>query len=139
MIDLQRSLFGNISFPSGDVSQPWSWWYQMAPINVYQMKSSKPEVEKKIIQEGASYGKQLGRMTEVIEILVKNLSQTKLTKEDKQTIKDFGEMIGEIKAVKDGYKAATNDNVEDLLATLRYWKTHNKEDYDRVREALLKK
>lgn len=66
-----------ISMPlSGDVLQtinPWTIWLknwnqQLGFINITNVESSDYKVEKSIIEDVASYGKQLGLIIEALEL-----------------------------------------------------------------------
>ncbi len=55
---------------SGDVTQtinPWTWMFnpvgsQFGLVNISLGKSSNPDVEQEVLEDVASYGKQLGRL-----------------------------------------------------------------------------
>lgn len=93
---------------SGNVSQainPWTWTYDWADsevglVNIDLGRSSAPEVEHKILDEVASYGKQLGRMADVVQILLEKADLSALTKHEKITICDFQAMLWDIERVK---------------------------------------
>ncbi|MDX6644716.1 MAG: hypothetical protein QOK40_443, partial [Miltoncostaeaceae bacterium] len=63
---------------SGDVTQainPWSWWLgslsqQTGFININAVESGNPALERRIIEEVASYGRQLGWIIEAMEVLI---------------------------------------------------------------------
>lgn len=93
---------------SGNVSQainPWTWTYdwgdsQIGLVNVDLGQSSAPEVEHKILDDVASYGKQLGRMADVVQILIEKADLTHLTKQEKIAICDFEAMLRDIERAK---------------------------------------
>ncbi|MEM6713069.1 MAG: hypothetical protein AAF590_12420, partial [Pseudomonadota bacterium] len=67
-----------IEFPSGDVSQ----WFQMfspttsfnnSPVSFFSInlgQSSSQEVENRVLDEVGSYGKQLGKIGDVMKVIV---------------------------------------------------------------------
>lgn len=73
---------GRVQFPlSGNVNQainPWTWVYSPTQIdqaslvtfNVDLGPSTNPEVEKNIIGDVASYGKQLGRIEDALRVVI---------------------------------------------------------------------
>jgi len=130
------TFFTDLVFPSGDVSMPWSWVYQFAPITINQMKTSNPSMERKIVTEVASYGRQLGRTIEALAVLVERMPTSKLNEEEQCALKQFGTMAREIAAVKGGYKAPTQENLQNIVSAVTYWKENDKEFYQQVKSAL---
>jgi hypothetical protein len=66
---------GEFFFPlSGAVTQWFDWirnqGAQLGFINVYNASSAHPEAEQRIIEDVASYGRQLGRVIDALRILV---------------------------------------------------------------------
>jgi hypothetical protein len=136
MDERPQSFLQDFIFPSGDVTQLWSLWNQYMPITINNMNSSDPGKELRIIKDAASYGKQLGRIIETLEVLIKHTEMTDFTKEDTKTFEDFTGMADEIAAVKNGMKAPTEKNLENIISTIRYWKAHNMEYFEKVRYRL---
>jgi hypothetical protein len=136
-------------FPlSGDVTQainPWSWMNnslgQFGYININQTVSSNRSVEQEIVTRAAGYGKQLGRITDVLEVLVKRLPATGLEKDEKKAVADFLETANAIAAVKAGYAAPSQENVDRLIAGIRHLKGKDDDAYraivDKLRKELL--
>ena len=93
---------------SGDVTQsilPWRWAFdwignQVSFLTVNLGRSSAPEVETEILDKVGSYGRQLGRIGDVLEILVARLPRESLSKEEIEAIEDFSVQIREIKRIK---------------------------------------
>jgi hypothetical protein len=74
-----------------DVSWPWTWpqggdvtqwirttWIkslsdQTGFININNVRAGDPEVERRIIEDVASYGRQLGRMMEALDVVIGQL------------------------------------------------------------------
>jgi hypothetical protein len=108
---LRGVLMGNVRFPlSGDVSQtinPWTWVYNMQAnqiglfnLNIDLGQSSDPDVEYKVLSV-ASYGKQLGRIGDVLEMLIARLPKDlELTKDERDAVSDFETMRREIAAAR---------------------------------------
>jgi hypothetical protein len=87
---------GKTSWPlGGDVSQ-WinpTWWLgsfgqQLGFINVTQVRSGDPQLERRIVEEVASYGRQLGWVTEALDAVIACLHDADLT--DKLTSQQLG-------------------------------------------------
>jgi len=132
-----RSLFGNIEFPSGDVTQPWSWWYQFAPVTINQMKAGDPALERRIVHEVASYGRQLGRICEALQAVITHMDQKGLDEYARKAIDEFSAMTRQIAVLKDGLEAPTTDNLDKVVAAVRHWKSEDSPLYEQARERLL--
>ncbi|MBB5189657.1 hypothetical protein HNQ50_000367 [Silvimonas terrae] len=93
---------------SGAVTQainPWTAYFhvmgsQFGLVNINLGNSSNPEVEATVLEDVASYGKQLGRMGDVLQVLIHHLDPTKLTPDEQDAISQLTTMLDEIKGVK---------------------------------------
>lgn len=93
---------------AGGVSQtinPWSWMAkvmgnQFSFFTVNLGRSSAPEVEAEILQNVGSYGRQLGRLSDVVEVLARRLPRDELTEDDRIALDDFAAQMREIKRIK---------------------------------------
>ena len=132
-----QSLFGPVTFPSGDVSQPWSWWYQFAPVTINQMKTPRPDTETHLVRNVASYGRQLGRMQDVLAILIDRLDPQSLDSNGKAAVNAYQEMSNEIAAAKLGLPAPTHANAAAMVATLKDWKEREPALFEQVRQEFL--
>jgi hypothetical protein len=100
----------NTEFPlSGDVLQTFKLWakymsQQTGFININNVQSSDPEIEKKIIEETAGYGKQLGWITEALHLVIKKLELDKLppdlSADDRKVVVRFTDLMDSIEKVK---------------------------------------
>lgn len=95
---------------SGPVTQAfdiWSRWFenvgQLGFINIDLGRTNAPNLERRILSEVGSYGRQLGRISEALEVLLDEakLDRTKLTDAQIAAIHDFREMVADIKQCKD--------------------------------------
>ena len=106
-------------------------WNFGPTLNINNGNSSAPQTEVEVLQHH-SYGRQLGRISEVLEVLIKERAKT--APADKH-VADFLKMKAEIDKVKlDTVQA----RVEGLCSDLAVLKKGRKDDYKRLREALLK-
>lgn len=95
---------------SGDVmqslgaifSKPFQQW---GVINIYETQAGEPDLELKIIQSQASYGRQLGRIMEAMEILVGKVDKGKLSDEEKHALEDFSTMARSIGRAKKRFQS----------------------------------
>lgn len=100
-------------FPlSGNVTQtinPWNWLFnpvgsQVGLVNIELGPSSNPPVEQEVLTSVASYGKQLGRIEDVLEVLLAHFHPPKkLTAKEQEAIDDLKSLMKEIAAVKKKY------------------------------------
>ncbi len=89
---------------SGDVSQvinPFTFYFQPQGgqygfMNVNLGQSRDPSLEADILQEVGSYGRQLGRITDVLQVIVKHLPKEKLTETEAEAVLEFEAMALEI-------------------------------------------
>lgn len=100
---------------SGNVTQsilPWNWTFdpqnsQFSLFNVYLGQSSNPAVEREAL-DIASYGKQLGRIEDVLMVLVQHAFPDGPPKGPaKDAIDDLKSMLHEIGNVKKRHAAKT--------------------------------
>ncbi|HVK55337.1 MAG TPA: hypothetical protein VM532_09950 [Burkholderiales bacterium] len=135
MFKFNQPTYERFKFPfAGDVNQainPWSWWSQYGLINVNLMASSKPELEKRIVEDVASYGSQLGRIMDVLCLLRRHLPSENwsLSDAEKKAMGQFDDLVRGINAVKAGYSAPTRENVESFIESLKYLKQHDVKAY----------
>jgi hypothetical protein len=97
----------NVRLPlSGDVLQninPWNWFLkagQVGLININLGRSADPELEEEILNEVGSYGRQLGRIGDVLGVLLKHVQPEKLSEEDREKIYAFKSQLAEIERLK---------------------------------------
>lgn len=93
---------------SGKVSQainPWNWFFsamdsQLGLININLGKSSDPLLEQTILQEVGTYGRQLGRVGEALEVLLNHVKLDDLHLDERKKITAFLYQQDEIATVK---------------------------------------
>ncbi|GAA0784747.1 hypothetical protein E1180_06960 [Roseibium denhamense] len=100
---------------SGDVTQainPWTAMFramgsQFGLININLGRSSAPEVEQDILTEVGSYGRQIGRISDVLEVLIDQVEFKKnLSEKDRETLEVFKAMQLEIAEIKAWHRTA---------------------------------
>ena len=101
---------------SGDVTQtinPWTWMFnpvgsQFGLVNISLGKSSNPDVEQEVLEDVASYGKQLGRLGDALLVLVDHFHpKEKLKPDEEKAIADLRALLAEIAQVKSKYTPTT--------------------------------
>ncbi len=112
----------SLRFPwGGDVNQsinPWDFWIksvssQLGLINVKNVMSSDSRIEQEIVEDVASYGRQLGQIADVLNVLIKQHEMGDLKPGEKQIVSRYEKMTLEIERVKRKWKTP-----EKLLAEL---------------------
>lgn len=133
---------------SGDVTQainPWSWWlnsmHQSGFININTVQSRDPALEKEIVQNVASYGRQLGRISDVLEALCRTPAvKAGLGPEGEEAVKDFLALAENIRKAKERRALQAVAGLEGTIAALRTLRTSDPQRYAqvarRLREAL---
>jgi hypothetical protein len=125
------------------IINPLSWMTsgtgQMGFINISGMASSKPEVEADIIENVATYGRQLGRITDVLQAVLENMHPDRWTDSQQDAVHQFKDMVHKIAIVKAGYLAPTRENVEQLIAGINCLKETDEQEYSRIKEELRKR
>lgn len=130
---------------SGDVTQainPWTWFAriagsQMGFINIHQTTTGDADLEREIVENVAGYGRQLGRITEAMAVLVEQADTSELDAEARQALASFQDMAERIELTKQRRRQAGSplgelDQVLGALQALR------EEDPDRYHRELQK-
>jgi hypothetical protein len=107
-VDSDPSASGGTGAFAGGVSQtinPWSWMAkvmgnQFSLFTVNLGRSSAPEVEADILDNVGSYGRQIGRISDVLEVLVKRLPRDELSEDERAALEDFAAQMREIRRIK---------------------------------------
>lgn len=102
----------NVRLPlSGDVLQninPWNWFFkagQVGLVNINLGRSADPALEEEILNEVGSYGRQLGRIGDVLGVLLQHVQPEKLSEEDRMKIYAFKNQLAEIERLKSNRSA----------------------------------
>ena len=107
MPDFKLPLSGNVN----QTINPWTMFFnpigsQIGLVNVNLGNSSNPAVEEQVISDVASYGKQLGRIEDVLVVLLTHFRPKRaLTKAENKAILDLKRMIEDIADVKARHSA----------------------------------
>ncbi len=96
---------------SGPVTQAfdfWSEWFRSVSkiglINIDLGKAGDPDLERDILAEVGSYGRQLGQISDAVAVLIDQaqIDRTKLTDDQIVALHKFKEMLERIEACKTG-------------------------------------
>src|SRR6478735_3444352 len=93
---------------SGDVVQainPWNWFFrsqggQFGLVNINLGKSADPELEQRILDDVGSYGRQLGRVGELLEVLLDHVKLDRLDAKEREAVEDFRLQMAQVKRLK---------------------------------------
>jgi hypothetical protein len=131
-------LFGLRAPLSGDVVQDIAPAVssQLGFINIHQTRSKDPDLEQRIITEVASYGRQLGRLMEAVDVLVQRVDRTSLSAEDRDALDDLHELAEEIEALKQRTAVERVDRIVSDVRELAKDPDANRDALRRVRDAL---
>jgi len=99
-----------LQFPlSGPVSQlikVWTTWLSGNQINLLKIdlgKSGDPDVERKILDDVGSYGRQLGRIGDVLIVLLRHFHpKERLTDQEQKAIVALELMLDDVAEIKEG-------------------------------------
>jgi len=101
---------------SGDVTQsilPWNFFSrflgQIGFININNAKTPDPELETTILEEVGSYGRQIGRIADALDVLVGTLDRSALDERQLLAIMSFREQLSEVRAIKSKGREPDND------------------------------
>ena len=84
------------------VINPWQYLQaaQFGLFNIELGQTPHPEVEQAILDEVGSYGRQLGRIGDALEVLLKNVELKKLSKTEKDALAVFEGQLAQVRQVK---------------------------------------
>jgi hypothetical protein len=104
MPDFQMPLSGNVT----QSINPWTSLFSGNSLLTVNMgNSSNPPVEAQVLSDVASYGKQLGRIGDVLQVLLAHFHPDRtLTEPEEKAIRDLRRMLEEIANVKARHPAA---------------------------------
>jgi hypothetical protein len=85
---------------------PWSFYMQGAQVGLVNIdlgQTPHPEAERKILDEVGSYGRQLGRIGDALEVLLDHLKLDNLTQKEKDAL---ALLRGQLAAVREAKQSA---------------------------------
>jgi hypothetical protein len=117
-----------IAFPFQQVFEQWvtphtSWDRFFNPQVFVSLNSGDVDVENHVLKKAGSYGKQLGRILDVLDVLVARLPAGELTPGERRAVEAFGDLSQRVDAAVEDYRgprraAPTLDDVDRLLRGL---------------------
>ena len=126
------------------IHQSLASWVGMTPqfglVNINQMATEKPELEREIVEKVGSYGMQLGRVIETLELVMERsgISDADLESHDAKVREDFQKLARNVKAAKKGYTPVTDESVTRFLKGIEHLEENDPSAYEKLRKRLLK-
>lgn len=82
---------------------PWSFYNQGAQlglINVNLGQTPRPDIEQKVLDEVGSYGRQLGRIGDALEVLIDHVKLGGLSRDESDALAILKGQLAEVRKVK---------------------------------------
>lgn len=82
---------------------PWNWnleGSQFGFINVTLGETKHPEVERAVLEELGSYGRQLGHIGEALEVLIDHFHDKDLTQQEKDALSILKGDLAKVREIK---------------------------------------
>ena len=92
---------------------PWSFYQQGAQfglINIEFGQTSRPDIEQAILEKVGSYGRQLGRIGDALEVLLDHVKLKNLDDRERDALAVLRGQLAEIRQVKQEMQAATGSS-----------------------------
>lgn len=87
---------------------PWTFMNQGAQfglVNINLGQTPRPDIEQKVLDEVGSYGRQLGRIGDALEVLIDNVKLGGLSKDESDALKILRGQLAAIRKVKQRERA----------------------------------
>ena len=91
---------------------PWTFYQQGAQlgfVNINLGQTPHPEIEQKLLDEVGSYGRQLGRIGDALEVLIAHLPRQALSPDQADAIDILKGQLADIRKVKRRAHGAAED------------------------------
>ena len=127
---------------SGDVTQAFdatlvrSVADQLGFVNINTSRAGDPELERRITEQVASYGRQLGQILDAVDVLIRRDQRDQLAPEDERALTRLQELRADVEAVKERAAAERVDRIVADVRTLRRQPEANQQALERIRVAL---
>jgi hypothetical protein len=109
---------------------------QLGFININTSRAGDPELERRIVAEVASYGRQLGRVLDALHVLIRNDARADLSPEDQRALDGVEALRAQIGAVKERSAAEHVDRLVAQIRALRSDPEGNRTALRRIEQAL---
>ena len=92
---------------------PWSFYNQGSQfglINVSLGQTPRPDIEQKVLEEVGSYGRQLGRIGDALEVLIDHVPLEGLSRDEADALAILKGQLAEVRKVKQRERAKDSDD-----------------------------
>lgn len=101
MADMLLPLSGNVS----QTINPWVWAGklmagQVGLVNINLGKSSDPQLERRILEDVGSYGRQIGQLADALEAVLAHLPVQQWDPKSQDAVAAFRYQLAEVKRIK---------------------------------------
>jgi hypothetical protein len=129
---------------SGDVMQTWASLLksmsQVGLVNIINETNAKdPDLERKIVTESYSYGSQLGRINDALDVLIRKSKSLdgNLASDEQKAIADFSRMVADIAEIKVGGLPLSEDDQDYFIHRMKILRKENLKVFRDVKRHLL--
>jgi hypothetical protein len=125
-------------FPWSDFLNSITGQEQIGLINIInEQQAGNVEKEERIVAGVASYGKQLGRINDALNVLISRMDisqidDSDLHQDERRALEDFSKMFKEIAAAKGESVAPTEQDLDRFLGEIRDLKGRDSETYQNM-------
>jgi hypothetical protein len=138
MADVTFPNFAPYDYWLKQVINPWQAQVYYGPVTYQTMESSDIGLEKEIVERVASYGRQLGRISDVLGAMIDTgaLPSDSLNTAQRCALEDFQSMRREIEALRWRRAGIDETGIDRLRRKLQDLKRRNDGEYERVARRL---
>jgi hypothetical protein len=114
---------------------------QVGFVNIQEMKSDDPDLEKRIISEIGSYGKQLCRVVAALQAICEHLgplNPERWEPDERAAVNSFLRLAEEISSFKCANQPVRKWEVDQIISAIRDLKRLDRGSYEQVQEGLAK-
>jgi hypothetical protein len=109
---------------------------QLGFINVNATRAGDVQLEQRITEQVASYGRQLGWIVDALEVLIRTGRPAGLGPEDAAALDQLTDLQAEVEKAKEDVTRARIDRLVADIRTLRQDPERNRDELQRLRRAL---
>lgn len=92
--------------------------FALLSTTVNQQATSEPEMEERIVGNVASYGKQLGRLVEAVDVLVRQAKVESIPDKDRSALTEFSKLANEIAKARERFGEDRLEKILELVTQL---------------------
>ena len=94
-----------LSWPVNQEINPWTWMStltgnQFGLVNINMGKSSNPDLERKILDDVGSYGRQIGQLADALEAVLSHMKMDGWSAHEKEAVDAFRFQLSEVRRLK---------------------------------------